>query len=153
MYSLTRKTVLLVLISIYFFLSSDAYALCVKVPVANLRSGPGTKFDRIWKAFKYTPLEKITRRGQWYKVKDVDGDIQWIHRKLVTDRYRCAMVKVDKANIRRGPGTRFKTKPSPLSPAMRYESFKVLKTKGSWVEVIDEFGDIGWIHRKLLWIR
>ena len=153
MYSLTGKTVLLVLIFTHFLISSTVHALCVKVPVANLRSGPGTKFDRIWQAFKYTPLEKITRKGQWYKVRDVDGDIQWIHKKLVTGRYRCAVVKVKKANIRSGPGKSFRTRPSPMSPAMQYESFKVLKTKGNWVKVIDEFGDVGWIHRRLLWIR
>lgn len=42
---------------------------------------------------------------------------------------------------------------SPLSPAKKYYSFKVLKRKGQWVKVKDEWGNTGWIHRNFLWIR
>lgn len=137
-----------------FFLTAftvHANALCVNAPVANLRAGPGTEHEKSWQVFKYMPIEKLNKKGNWYKVKDVDGDIHWIYSGLVTDRLRCAVVKVDKANIRTGPGAGYKK--TALSPAIKYDSFRVLKTKGSWVNVIDEFGEKGWILRELLWIQ
>jgi len=139
------------LVTLVLAFNSHALALCVNVPEANLRGGPGTKYEKRWLVFRYTALKKIARRKGWYKVRDVDGDLHWIYGRLVTDRFRCAVVKVEKANVRTGPGTRFKK--SSMSPAIKYDSFKVIKRKGAWVKVMDEFGDKGWIHRKLLWIQ
>lgn len=127
------------------------YALCVNVPEANLRSGPGTNYEKTWQVFKYMPFKKITKKGNWYKVKDVDGDVHWIYGKLVTDKFKCAVVKVDEANVRNGPGIKFRK--NSLSPAIRYDSFKVIEIRASWVKVVDEYGDTGWIFKKLLWIQ
>ena len=135
---------------LFFILQTSAYALCVKVPQANLRSGPGTKYEKTWEVFKYMPFKRLSKKVNWYKVQDVDGDKNWIYKKLVTDRFDCAVVKVDKANIRSGPGTHFKKK--HYSPSLKYDSYKVVKRNGKWVKVRDEFGDEGWIFRKLLWI-
>lgn len=130
---------------------NHALALCVNVPEANLRTGPGTKYEKSWEVFKYMPFQKLTRKGNWYKVRDVDGDIHWIYKKLVTGSFKCAVVKKGKANIRSGPGTQFSKK--YLSPAMKYDAFKILKTQKSWAKIVDEFGDTGWIYRKLVWIQ
>ncbi len=145
----SSKVIILALLSIILF-SSYSYALCVNVPDANLRNGPGTKFKKTWEVFKYMPFKKISSKGNWYKVKDVDGDTHWIYKKLVSDTLKCAVVKVEKANVRSGPGTKYGK--SSLSPALKYDSFKVVKTKSSWVNLVDEFGDKGWVFRKLLWI-
>jgi len=130
---------------------SHAYALCVSVNEANLRTGPGTKYDKSWEVFKYMPFKKLSTKGSWYKVKDVDGDTHWIYRKLVTSSFKCAVVKKGNVNIRTGPGTKFSKK--YVSPAMKYDSFKVLKINKSWISVEDEFGDSGWIFRNLVWIQ
>jgi SH3-like domain-containing protein len=140
---------LLVLFTLIFF-ADFSYALCVNVSDANLRSGPGTKYNKTWEVFKYMPFKRLSKKGNWYKVKDVDGDIHWIYRKLITSKFKCAVVKVEKANIRNGPGTNYSK--NALSPSLKYDSFKVLQIRSSWVKVIDEFGDKGWISRKLLWI-
>lgn len=147
-----KKSLLILTALFYLFIfSSHSYALCVKVPEANLRNGPGTKFKKTWEVFKYMPFNRVSTKGNWYKVKDVDGDTHWIYKKLVSDKFRCAVVKVDKANVRKGPGTKYSK--SALSPALKYDSFKVLKIKSSWVQVIDEFDDKGWMSRKLLWVQ
>ncbi len=146
-----KKSLILILVLLSMIIFSDlSYALCVNVPDANLRSGPGTKYKKTWEVFKYMPFKKLSKKTNWYRVQDVDGDIHWIYRKLVTDKFRCAVVKVEKANIRTGPGTNYSK--SAVSPSLKYDAFKVLKTKSPWVKVIDEFGDTGWISRKLLWI-
>ncbi len=138
-------------VTLTILLATDLFALCVKAPVANLRAGPGTDYKKTWQVYKYMPLRKIGRKGDWFKVKDVDGDIHWIYKGLVTSKYRCAVVKKDEANIRKGPGTRYKQ--TELSPALRYDTFRVLRIKGRWVKVRDEFGEEGWIYRPLLWIQ
>lgn len=132
-------------------ISNHSYALCVNAPEANLRTGPGTKYGKSWEVFKFMPFKKISKKGNWYRVKDVDGDIHWVYTKLVTKKFKCAVVKTDKANIRIGPGTNYSK--SALSPALKYDSFKIVKTGPSWVKVSDEFGDTGWIFKKLLWIQ
>ncbi len=129
---------------------SHASALCVKVPKANLRKGPGTTYKKTWQVFKYMPFKKLEGKGNWYKVEDLDGDVHWIYSNLVTNKIDCAVVKVDEANVRSGAGIKFRKK--DFSPAIKYDSFKVINRKGSWVNVIDEFGNKGWIFRKLLWI-
>lgn len=148
-----KRIMRLVGIIIFLIIISRSYsdALCVNVAEANLRRGPGTRYQKTWEVFKYMPFRKLNKKGNWYKVKDVDGDIHWIYRKLVTKKFRCAVVKKDNVNIRSGPGTNYSKK--YFGPAMKYDSFKVKKINGSWVKVLDEFGDTGWIFRKLVWIQ
>ena len=122
-----KKIILLSLVALLTLIfSAKSFALCVNVAEANLRSGPGTKYEKTW-------------------------DVHWVYNKLVTSKFRCAVVKVDKANVRSGPGEKFGK--ISMSPALKYDSFKVLKIQKPWVNVIDEFGDSGWIFRKLLWIQ
>lgn len=128
-----------------------AYALCVDVPTANLRSGPGTKYKMVWTVYRYMPFQEIRSSGNWFAVRDIDGYTEWIYRPLVTSRYRCAAVRSRKANIRSGPGINYPVKYE--EPATKYDSFRVLKRKGAWIKVQDEYGDTGWIHRKLLWVQ
>ena len=131
--------------------SGQAAAWCIKVPEANLRQGPGTQYEKSWEVYKYMPLKKVGQSGDWYKVSDVDGDTHWVYRPLVSDDLRCAVVKVNKANVRSGPGTNYAK--SPLSPVEKYYSFKVIKVTGDWVKVQDEVFNNGWVARRLLWMQ
>lgn len=128
-----------------------ASALCVKASEANLRQGPGTQFEKSWEVFQYMPLKKIGQRGKWIMVKDVDGDTHWVYSRLVTSAIRCAVVKVDKANVRSGPGTGYAK--SPLSPVDKYYSFKIIGSKGKWLKVQDEVFNDGWMAKSLLWTQ
>jgi len=132
-------------------LPGTASALCIKVPEANLRQGPGTRYEKSWEVFKYMPLRKLGQRGKWSRVADVDGDTHWVYSGLVTRAMRCAVVKVDKANVRTGPGTQYAT--SPWGPVEKYYAFKVTGSKGEWVKVQDEVLNDGWVAKRLLWIQ
>jgi SH3-like domain-containing protein len=147
------KQTLLMMLAFVFLLAAGgtANALCVSAPEANLRSGPGTNYEKTWEVFKYMPLKRVSKKGLWYKVRDVDGDIYWVYGPLITSKYKCAVVKDDKANVRTGPATTYKQ--TKISPALKYYSFKVLKIKGQWVNVMDEYGEKGWIYKPLLWIQ
>lgn len=133
------------------FLPGTASALCVGVSEANLRQGPGVQHEKSWEVFKYMPLKQIGKQGKWYQVEDVDGDVHWVYSRLMTNAMHCAVVKVDKANVRSGPGTRYAK--SPLSPVEKYYSFKIIETKGSWVKVQDEVFNDGWVAKSLLWTQ
>ena len=133
------------------FTSATASAACIKVPEANLRQGPSTDNEKTWEVFQYMPLKKIGQKGGWSHVKDVDGDEHWVYSKLLSNSMRCAVVKVDEANVRSGPGTNYEK--SPLSPVEQYYSFKVIKTQGNWVKVEDEVFNEGWVYKPLLWIQ
>jgi len=145
-----RSFLAAVLITTIVVLSGNAFALCVDNEYANLRNGPGTTFAKTWEVYKYMPFAEVEKKGDWYKVKDVDGDTHWIFGKLITTKYKCAVVKNEKANVRTGPGTNFKE--TDFSPVLRYYSFKVEKIEGDWVKVVDQDGDGGWIYKPLLWI-
>lgn len=143
--------ILTLLIATLIITHTTTYALCVKKADVNLREGPGTGYKQVGEAYKYTPLKKLKEQGKWYRVKDYENKISWIHKNLVTDTFECAVVKDEEANIRTGPGTNYKE--IDHSPSIRSETFKVLERKGSWVKAKDEFGGTGWIYRKLLWIQ
>ena len=138
------------LIFFFLLLQLEVWALCVDVKKANLRQGPSTKHEKLWQVFQYMPFEKIEEKGGWYKIKDVDGDIYWIHSHLTTEKYQCAVLRQDQVNIRKGPGTKYAQ--TPWSPMEKYYSVKVLQTQGKWVNFQDEEGNQAWVHRSLVWI-
>ncbi len=135
------------MIALSFFGCGEADALCVKAEKANMRVGPGTDYPKGWMVQKYFPLKKVgvSLSGDWYAVEDIDGDVFWIHKSLVADGYRCAAVKSGRANVRTGPGTGYRKQFS--EPAEKYDSFKVLGRKGSWIKVKDANNNSGWIHQ------
>lgn len=129
----------------------DSHALCIKTKKANLRKGPGTHYDKLWQVFKYMPFKEIKRRGNWYRVQDVDGDTYWVHKKLVSKSYKCAVIKDNETNLRKGPGTKFDK--APWSPVDKYFSMKVIQVKNNWVRIEDGVGDKAWVYRPLVWIQ
>ena len=135
---------------IIFLGTSPAWAerVAVSVPEVNMRSGPGTQYDVLWKAEKYTPLEVLERdkTGDWIFFKDFEGTKAWIHKSLV-DKTNTVITKKDLCNVRKEPTTNadilFKTE--------RGVPFKVLKKKNEWLQVQHADGDIGWIYTNLVW--
>ena len=141
----------LISIPLVLFPQTNADALCINQKKANLRQGPGTHFEKLWQVFKYMPFKKMKKKGKWYRVQDLDDDIYWVHTKLTTNKYKCAVIKNDKTNLRSGPGTKYDQ--LSWSPVDKYFSLKVLKIKGKWVRVEDGVGDKGWVSKSLIWIQ
>ena len=133
------------------FQKETAEALCIKDKKANLRSGPGKHNEKLWTVLKYMPLRQLGRQGNWLKVKDLDGDIYWVHRKLTTKAYMCAVIKNDKTSLRKKPS--INSPQVEWSPINKFFSMKVLRTKGSWVHIEDGTGDRAWIKRSQVWVQ
>ena len=148
------KLFLIISVSVPFLFfppKSEAEALCIKDNRANLRHGPGTRYEKLWEVFKYMPFKKLAKKGDWYRVQDLDGDIFWVHKKLTTKKFKCAVVKDNKTNLRKGPGTKFAK--ASWSPVDKYFSMKVIKTKGDWIQIQDGVGDKAWIYKPLVWMQ
>jgi SH3-like domain-containing protein len=141
----------LMLPALLLFSQSNAEALCISQKKANLRQGPGTHFEKLWQVFKYMPFKEMKKKGKWVRVKDLDNDIYWVHKKLTTNKYKCAVIKNNKTNLRKGPGTKYEQ--LSWSPVDKYFSMKVLKVEGQWVRVEDGVGDKGWVAKSLIWIQ
>jgi SH3-like domain-containing protein len=124
----------------------SAERLAVSVPKANVRSGPGTGYDVLWEVEKYHPVTIVTKKGDWYRFRDFEGDRAWIHRSLLK-KISTVITARENCNIRSGPGTKNKI----LFTAEKGIPFKVLKRKGKWLYVRHADGDEGWIHKSLTW--
>ena len=144
---ITRMTTILLLA---LFWTTTAHALCVSVHEANLRTGPGTNYEKSWTVYMYMPFKKLETKGEWYKVQDLDGDVHWIHSKLVSEDIQCAVVKAEKVNVRSGPDTSYDKVPPQFYE--KYHSFQITETKGKWVKIHDEVDNQGWISTDFLWI-
>jgi SH3-like domain-containing protein len=138
------------LLIIFLFLISAGTAtaerLAVITSVANIRSGPGTQYDVLWQVEKYYPILVTEKSDPWYKFKDFENDIGWVHKSLVGD-VETVITKKDLCNIRSGPGTDEKI----LFTVEKGVPFKVLEHKQSWLHIEHGDGDKGWIHESLVW--
>ena len=140
------RTMFTLILILGFSTTALAERLAVSSPVANIRSGPGTHHNVMWKVEKFFPLLVIDKSGEWYQLKDFEGDRGWVHRSLV-DKTPTVITKNDKCNIRSGPGTHHKI----LFTVENGIPFKVLKREGSWIHIEHADGDKGWIHKALVW--
>jgi SH3-like domain-containing protein len=117
----------------------------------NMRSGPGTQYKVIWELGNGFPLIILKESGDWYRVRDFEGTIGWVH-KDVTGRTPHMIVKMHKnsnkrINVRSGPGTKYRI----VAKAYYGVVFKTLQQKNGWVNVRHADGVTGWVKRSLLW--
>ncbi|HVK60944.1 MAG TPA: SH3 domain-containing protein [Bdellovibrionales bacterium] len=146
------KSKALTLIASLFLLSSIAQAepVCVKVPKANLRSGPGNKHAVTWTVSQNMPLMRLESKNGWSQVQDLDGNKHWVPSKAVSARISCAVVKTKTAKLRKGPGS---SKPeAELAVAERYTPFRKLDRDGAWLLVQDEYSGKYWVNETNVWI-
>ena len=61
-YSIVITTVLIIISSI-----AHAERFSVAGSIANIRSGPGTTHDILWRAGKYYHLNVLKKSGAWYR--------------------------------------------------------------------------------------
>ena len=135
-------------IALLIIFSSSALAerLTVAVSIANIRSGPGSMYDILWKVEKYHPIFVLKKSGKWYHFRDFERDKGWIHKSLVR-KIPSVITNKENCNVRSGPGTKFKV----LFANEKGIPFKILKLKGNWINIQHADGDKGWIHKSLVW--
>ena len=112
----------------------------------NMRSGPGTHHESRWMLARGYPLQTISRRGDWIKVRDFEKDEGWVLRSL-TGTTPHVIVTSKTANIRSGPGAGHKR----VGRADYGEVLRTLNKRPGWIQVSQEGGTKGWVARQLLW--
>ncbi len=98
---------LLIVLLIFYGSMAFAQRLTIKAEVANIRSGPGQKYEILWQVEKFHPIWVINQKGKWYHFQDFEGDEGWIHSSLV-GKIPAVITKSEKCNVRSGPGTSYK---------------------------------------------
>ena len=141
-----RSAILLIFLIFCNAGASLAERLTVIKPVANIRSGPGAKYDILWKVEKFHPIFVIEKKDPWYHFRDFEDDKGWVHKSLVK-KMKAVITKKDLCNIRSGPGTNNKI----LFTVEKGIPFKVIKRKGRWLHIEHADQDKGWIHDSLVW--
>ncbi len=123
-----------------------AERMAVKASIANLRSGPGGKYEVLWQVEKYHPLLVVEKRKNWYKIKDFEGDMAWIHNSLL-GKVKGVITTKTKCNVRSKPNK----KSEIMFTVERGVPFRVLKRSGNWIRIEHADGEIGWIYKSLVW--
>ena len=124
------QPVIILLLIIVFAGVANAERLAVSAPVANIRSGPGTGHNVLWKVEQYFPVLVIEKSGEWYRFEDFEGDKGWVHQSLV-GKIPAVVTRNDTSNIRSGPGTNHPV----LFSVEKGIPFKVLKRKDKWIQI------------------
>lgn len=134
------------LVLVLFVGTASAERLSVAASKVNVRSGPGTSHEILWSVGKYYPVDIIKKSGNWYRIRDFEGDTGWIFRSLLK-KIPAVIVKGTIVNVREGPGTSYRV----LFQAEKGVSFKLLNRKKRWLRVRHADGEVGWIHESLVW--
>ena len=130
-------------------LAGSAFALerfAVKSSIANMRSGPGMKYDVLWQVEQYHPVTIVEKKADWYKIKDFENDVAWIHESLLAKMTSVITIK-NKCNVRSKPDKSSRI----LFTVEKGVPFKVLERNGNWIRIEHADGDIGWIYKTLVW--
>jgi SH3-like domain-containing protein len=147
----TVAILVITLISFGFGSAAQGKMLSISGDDVNMRSGPGTNYKVMWELGKGFPLMVLKKKGTWYRVRDFEGTIGWVHED-VTRSTPNMIVKVHKnskkrINIRSGPGTKYRI----IAKAYYGVVLKTLQQKHGWVQVQHDKGVKGWVKRSLVW--
>ena len=148
--TLTRLLFTVALLAGVLVPTADALAqrmVSVDRPEINMRDGPGTQHTALWSLVRGYPLEVLGRKGDWYRVRDFERDTGWVYRPLTSAKKPHHIVKSKVANIRSGPGTRYRVR----GKAVYGEVLPTLEKRSGWVKIRQEGGLVGWISGTLLW--
>lgn len=141
-----RYSIFLIILIVIYTGTAAADRLTIVASLANIRSGPATKYDILWKVEKYYPIFVMKESDSWYYFRDFEDDRGWVHKSLV-GKVPAVITKKDLCNIRSGPSTKEKI----LFSVEKGIPFKILKRKGPWLQIEHADGDQGWIHDSLVW--
>lgn len=119
----------------------------VRNPNVNMRAGPGTNTEVLWKLAQGYPLQVLERQGNWLRVQDFEGDQGWIARS-VTANTPHHIVKGTRVNLRAGPGTQH-----AIVGTVNYgDVLRTTRRQGDWVQVQHPNGrGNAWIASNLVW--
>ncbi|MBI4041306.1 MAG: hypothetical protein HY390_05520 [Deltaproteobacteria bacterium] len=145
------KRLVAISFSFGFFITRAVFSECIQTETANLHAGPSLDQEITWVVPKHMPLKRLFEKDGWAQVVDVDNDVHWVRNTALTQDHRCAVVKVDRAKLRTGPGEHF-PQVHFLPSIEHYATFIYVKRQESWAQLKDDADNRYWIHRSLIWV-
>ena len=148
-----KRTLFCIVFCSAFLLAQAALAemVAVKNDNVNMRSGPSTKNEVLWKIGQGFPLQVVKKSGDWIQVKDFEGSLGWVRKDMVSNQSHVVV----KANKGSGKSVNIRSTPSTsgdvVATAIYGVVFKVVSKKNGWVQVQHANGVKGWIREDLLW--
>lgn len=130
------------------FLASAAHAESVMVnnKESKIRSGPATSYTVLWRPRMFTPFEVLAKYDTWYAVRDVEGDVGWIHDSGI-GKESAAIVTAEIVSVYESADTNSRV----LYQAPKNYTFKIIESKEGWHKVLDPDNETGWIADKGIW--
>ncbi len=126
--------------------ASAAEFVSINGSTVNVREKPSTRSDTLWELGRGYPLQVTQRQGKWLKVRDFESTLGWVHAPL-TAKTPHMVITARTANMRSGPGTKFKR----VATLEQHEVVRTVKKSGRWAQVRRENGQQGWIAKSLGW--
>lgn len=134
------------LIMVFSAMLAQAEIMCVRTSQANVREGPGGKYDVLWVEWQYAPFQILGQKGRWYLVMDFEGYEGYLHSSVLSDTVG-VIVDVEEAFVRTGPGEDYKAK----WVLEQGYPLLVLERKNDWLKVTDSEEVTGWINKDNVW--
>ena len=126
---------------------STSYFASIKASEANVRTGPSVKYPIKWLYQKRNwPIEVIASFEGWRKIKDIDGDVGWIHESLLTRKRNVIINSKEPQEIYKIP---VENADALLIAENRVQA-KLLSCRNKWCKV-ELAGQKGWIQSPHLW--
>ena len=125
----------------------------IEADEANLRTGPGTQYPIEWVYVRPgLPVEVIGEYDHWRRVRDHEGVVGWLHRRLLSGRRGVVVLGLDEVAMRQRPddGSQPVARVEPGAQGRLLRCPEADAPAGDWCYV--EFSDRrGWLRRDQLW--
>jgi SH3-like domain-containing protein len=115
--------------------------------VAVLYDAPSQKAQPLFVIARFTPVEAVVALDGWLKIRDADGTLAWIEKRLLSDR-RTVIVRAARAQVRGQPDEK---------AALLFEAEKdvVLELQepgtSGWAKVRHRDGQSGYVAVGQIW--
>ena len=142
--------------------ATDSYAAQTGIVTAsalNIRSGAGTNYSVITKAYKGESVDILDTNNGWYKVKLSNGKIGWASSDHITRSSNSnnnsqsgtaisgyGRVAASTLNVRSGAGTNY----SVVAKAYKGDKVELLESSNGWYKVKLSNGKVGWSSSKYI---
>lgn len=145
------------IISIVFFISvqlivcSAAEFGSIKSDKVNVRQGPGLLHQILWVfVSKNEPVEILERFEEWIKIRDIDGEIGWLHKRALSTK-RHVIIKDDQTLLYPKIPSNRPIKPSNATAIIEKNvCCELSNIKEEWAKVRCK-NTKGWVNINSLW--
>lgn len=147
----SKKRSLLPLLLVLALLPLKAFALdyrSVAVPKATLYDAPSSAAKKVYLLSQYYPVEVVVNLGEWLKVRDAKGSINWMEAKQLSDK-PTVLVTASNAEIREAADA----SSNLLATVEKNVALEVIDTKlnNGWLKVKHRDGLTGYILISSTW--